>query len=102
LYFFLSSWICGASALIFRVACICLMNSGTSSSRMKTTRMTMVSSQARPLAGDRKVLRPVWICSITHATASYRGFRGFVTTLLPRDWIGDRAGRAVPDRTRRG
>ncbi len=70
LYFFRSSWIWGASAVIFRVACICLMNSGTRISRMRTTRMTIVSTQARPLTGLMNVLRPVWICCITQATAS--------------------------------
>ena len=64
--------------------------------------MTIVSTQASPLTGLMNVLRPVWICCITHATASYSGLSGFVTNLLPRDGIGGRAGRAVPGRTRRG
>ena len=49
LYFFFSSATCGASAVIFLVACICLMNSGTRISRMMITRKMIVRAQVQPL-----------------------------------------------------
>ena len=82
LYFFFSSATWGASAVIFRVACICLMNSGTSSSRISTTRMTIDSAHAAPLESPKMAPSPACRRMITHATASYRGVSGLVTTSL--------------------
>ncbi len=70
LYFFFSAVICGASAVMARVVCICLMNSGTMISRISTTRKTIVSSQVMPLLAPKTELRPVQICLKTQATAS--------------------------------
>ena len=49
LYFFRSAATWGASAAIFRWACICLTNSGTRISRIRTTRKMMASAQDHPL-----------------------------------------------------
>ena len=70
LYFFFSSATCGASAVIFLVACICLMNSGTRISRMMITRKMIVRAQAHPLDGPN--IAPNRACRrmITQATAS--------------------------------
>ena len=57
LYFFRSAAICGASADIARVVCICLMNSGTMISRMRTTRITIDSAHVHPLVGPKMGLR---------------------------------------------
>ena len=69
LYFFRNSATCGASTAIFRVACICLMNSGSSSSRMRTTRTTIVSAQVKPVAGPNNAPSTAWMRMMTHATA---------------------------------
>ena len=53
LYFLRSAAICGCSDDIARVVCICLMNSGTISSRIRATRMMMVSAQVQPLVGPK-------------------------------------------------
>ena len=56
LYFFRSAATWGASAAIFRCECICFTNSGTMISRIRTTRKTIDSPHAHPLAGPKGTL----------------------------------------------
>ncbi len=79
LYFFRSSISCGLSADILRIECICLTNSGTRMSRIKTTSTTIVRNHASPLVEGMIRLSAVWMCAITQATATYRGLSGFTS-----------------------
>ena len=62
-------------ACIFRCAFTCLTNSGTMSSRMNITRMTMDRPHAKPLDAPNGTESTAWMRMITHATASNSGLR---------------------------
>ena len=51
------------------------MNSGTMSSRISTTRMTIDRPQVTPLDAPNGTASTAWMCTITHATASNSGLR---------------------------
>ena len=75
LYFFLISCSAGMCDCIFHMEFRCLMNSGTMTSRISTTRMMIVRAQVRPLEVPNGTASTAWMRIITHATASKSGSR---------------------------